>query len=338
MVATRILVLEDAKATGWVQAALPLRGRDAALRGFVAWATGSWVAMVLTALGVGHVFAGRALAPVVAMADEVQRMHAQDLHLRLAAPSQPKDELESLAITFNGLLARLEAAFEARKRFVADASHELKSPLTGIRGALDLIRRRGEGRPAEVKAWASSAINEVDRMERLVASLLDLARADEAGLTIVREPVAMDAKLRDMAATYGLREGQNTPRVTVAVLGPAVVYGDRDRLRQIVLNLVDNAVRATRAGGIVRLECGPSPLPGMVRVSVIDEGVGIPEADLDRIFDRFTRLDAARDRGAGGHGLGLSIVRALVRAHGGQLHVSSALGQGTRFDLDLVSA
>lgn len=335
LVATRRLSLGPSVV--WIQAAMPLRGREAALRGHAWWTLGIWLLLLLGALVVGQAFASRALAPVVAMAKEVEGMQAKHLDLRLATHDPPRDELEALAATFNGLLARLEAAFLARRRFVADASHELKSPLTGIRGTLDLIRRRGEGRPEQVQAWASAAILEADRLGRLVGELLVLAQSDETGIPLQREVIELEPKLRAMAEGYGL-DAQGKARVGLELKGQPKVWGDRDRLRQVLTNLIDNALRATQQRGRVWLEAEASPDGGWVQLSVVDEGQGIPAEDLERIFDRFTRLDAGRARGEGGHGLGLSIVNSLVRAHGGRIEVKSQVGQGSRFTVTLPSA
>jgi signal transduction histidine kinase len=330
LLATLPLTLPERGTLGWVQVAQPLEGQGLTVTRFAVLAGVSWLLFVSAAWALAYFFTGRALAPVVAMTEGVRRMHATDLPWRLPVAQPPQDEIERLGATFNELFERLEIAFDAKRRFVADASHELKSPLTSILGYLRLIRVRGPGHPAEIPAWAEAAARETARLERLVESLLVLARTGEGKLTLERISVDLAAIARQVVAEFEVR----TPRVSFhSGDAPAWILGDPDRLKQIVINLVDNAVRATRDAGEVHVEV--TPVGDQVRLVVSDTGVGMGPEVLPRIFDRFYRADAARDRAQGGTGLGLAITAALVEDHQGRIEVTSTEGVGSRFSVTL---
>jgi signal transduction histidine kinase len=250
---------------------------------------------------------GWALAPV-----EVLRQGAEEISAgqvgRLPVP-EGDDEVHRLGLTLNRMLARLDAARQRQRAFVSDAAHELRSPIASLRTQLEVADHIGE--PASI---ADLSI-EVDRLGRLVDDLLLLARAEESdpGLR-TREPVEVTALLQAVAPA-----GARVP-VTVAPGAPQWTVGDPNALRQVLDNLVTNAVR--HAAGRVTLAAARSA--DRVVVTVTDDGPGIPAADRDRVFDRFTRLDDARARDSGGAGLGLAIVRELVRLHGGSITLSDA--------------
>lgn len=333
LMAAQPLTLPGRGTVGWVQAAYPLQGNTRTLTRFAILAFGSWLLMIAAASLAGYLFAGRALAPVAAMTDEVRRMRVTDLPRRLPVPARPLDELGRLAATFNELFEHLESALEAQRRFVADASHELKSPLTAILGHLQLIRRRGPEHPAAIPGWAEAAEREAGRLTRLVEGLLDLARADEGQLAMARARVDLAALAREVAELFAVI----APRVAYHGDGaPAWVVGDRDRLKQVLINLVDNAVRATREGGEVSLET--LRVGDRVALVVADSGIGMAPTLRENIFKRFYRADAARDRAHGGSGLGLSITAAIVEAHNGEIDVASELGHGSRFRIELAAA
>jgi heavy metal sensor kinase len=325
---TRPLVLSDGRPAGWVQVAYPLARNQRTLNQFIFVEVAGWLTSLLIALVVGLFVAGRALRPVATMTREVREMHSTDLHRRLPVSPHPRDEIGQLASTFNALFDRLETAFEAQRRFVADASHELKSPLTTVRGNLQLLQRHGAENPTEARAWAEAALKEVDRLTRLVNELLALARLGEDS-TLETQPVDLSAIAAEVTTQFTVI----APRVAVATDGPAVVLGHADRLRQVLINLVDNAVRATREGGTVKVRVWRADRE--VRLTVADTGVGIPVADLPRLFDRFYRVDHARGRAQGGTGLGLAITASIVKAHGGTIVVESAPGQGATFTVRL---
>lgn len=295
-------------------------------------AGGIFLGLLLAAIG-GAILADRALSPIDRITQTAQSItHSNDLTRRIEQPKS-RDEVGRLAATFNEMLARIDGIFRAQQQFVGDVSHELRSPLTAIRGNLDLLRR-GAADDADARQEALAAIDsESARMQRLVTDLLLLAQAD-AGFKIRKQPVELDTILLDV---YRLERA--TAKGVNVVLGQedqALVMGDADRLKQLLLNLVDNAIKYTPAGGTVTLSLVRDA--ESVRIAIQDTGVGIPAQDLERIFDRFYRVDKARARdplagSGGGTGLGLAIARWIAEAHGGRLHVESQVGKGSTFSV-----
>ena len=297
---------------------------------------------ILLAMAGGWMMAGRALRPVDQVTAAAARIASGDgtsssLAARLPVPPAD-DELARLSSTFNAMLDRLQASFRAQERFVADASHELRTPLTAIRGNVDVLSRQTRNgsrslMPADLEPALDDIRIESDRMRRLLDDLLLLARSDagEGGqqFPITREAgVRLDAIARDAVRTAGsLTHGQllelEAPR-------PVLIDGDPDRLRQLIMILLDNAIRHTPAGGHVRVAVA-SGADGTVRVAVRDDGEGITPEHLPHVFERFYRADGARGRASGGTGLGLAIARAICRAHGGEIDVKSNPGQGSTF-------
>lgn len=286
-------------------------------------------------LGIGLWLAGRLLRPIAAITATAQQISDRnDLSRRIGITSTPSDEVGRLAETFNGMLARLEAVFATQRQFVADASHELKTPLTAILGHANLVRRHGAADPYVVGEATTAILEEGERMRRLVQSLLHLAQTDSAPVRrsecvnvslIAREVVR---EMMPLAQERGLHL-----QLHEANEREPLIYGSSDELRQVVLNLVDNAFNATATGGSVRLAVTTLIVDGQecIALEVADTGDGIAPDDLVRIFERFYRVDAARARGAGGSGLGLAIGRALVHQHGGSLSAESQLGVGSTF-------
>jgi signal transduction histidine kinase len=225
------------------------------------------------------------------------------------------------------MLGRLERLFEGQKRLVANVSHELRTPLTTIQGNLDLLRRGAAEDPAMRGEAIRAIADETGRMRRILDDLLLLAQAD-AGLKLHLQPVELDTLLLDV-----YRQAQLMAQGVTVRLGAedqALVAGDHDRLRQLLLNLVINALKYTPAGGQVTLRL--SRAAGWVRVEVSDTGIGIGPEDLPHIFERFYRADRSRGR-SGGSGLGLPIAQWIAEAHGGRIEVASQLGQGSAFSL-----
>ena len=297
----------------------------------------------------GWVLADRALRPVDRVTATAARIASGDgsaasLSTRLAVPGSG-DEMERLSSTFNAMLDRLEASFRAQQRFVADASHELRTPLTAIRGNVEVLARQiaavNAGRPdPDLDAAVADMKRESARMGRLLDDLLLLARSDAPGdgTTVIAQPprpVRLDRVAQDAVRTaQPLVAGQ---RLEVVAPEPVTVAGDPDRLLQLVLILLENAVRHTPAGHRIRVEVAP-PERGAVRLVVRDEGEGIAPEHLPHLFDRFYRADGARGRATGGTGLGLAIARAIVRAHGGEIAVASTPGRGSTFTVTLPAA
>jgi two-component system OmpR family sensor kinase len=235
-----------------------------------------------------------------------------------------RDELDRLAATFNEMLTSLEEAYCAQQRFVADASHELRAPLTAIQGNLELLRRHPTMPAAERAESLAEVERESSRLTRLVADLLALARAD-AGMKLSQHSVDLDAiVLESFRAAHQLAQGQ---KLSLDPFEPVRVRGDADRLKQLVLIMLDNALKYTPPGEqvTVGLQC----CQASAEIRICDTGVGISGADLPHVFERFYRADPARSRDPGGTGLGLPIARWIVEQHGGTIELQSQLGQGT---------
>ena len=270
--------------------------------------------LLLMVAAMAYWLTGRALAPVEAIQRRVAGITATDLTARVPVPAAD-DEIKALADTMNAMLARLEAAGQAQLRFVADASHELRSPLASIRAAHEVA----EIHPG-VADWESingDVLAELDRLDRLVADMLLLARVDEHGLGIQRHEVDLDDLVLDEARR--LRQ-QTALQVEVSVT-PVRVNGDRDHLARALRNLTDNA--AHHARDHVQLRLATTETSAVIHV--IDDGPGIPEPERERVFERFVRLDPSRQRPNGGAGLGLAIAREIARAHDGDVTLCTTM-------------
>ena len=281
---------------------------------------------------------GVAVRPITMIISELEAItDGRSLHRRLGGADAVGDELARLTSTLNAMIGRLENSFGGLRRFTADASHELKTPLTVLRASIEraMMARRGSNEQME---YLEQALNEVTRMADLVNSLLSLARADEGRFDLVRDVVPFDAMLRDIAETATILGEPNGIAVAVTECQPLIVHGDAPRLRQLLLNLVENAIKYTSVGGTVELSLASEE--GSAVLTVKDSGMGISAADLPFIFERFWRADRARSRvsGRGGTGLGLAISQYIAQAHGGTLTAQSRLGRGSTFTLTLPGA
>jgi signal transduction histidine kinase len=287
---------------------------------------------VLLAGAGAWLLAGAVLRPVERMRRQTAQISDQDLGRRLAVPST-RDEIAALGTTMNALLTRLQEALERERGFVADAGHELRTPLAILRTELELAARPGRSRDDLVEA-VTVAGEETDRLIRLAEDLLLLARADNRQLSLRAEPVALPDLLATAARGAATRAASRG--VAVVVHGPSElpVPADPDRLRQAVDNLLDNATRHAPAGSTVDVTLS-TPWPGVVAVEVADRGPGFPPEFLPRAFERFQRAEAARGRDSGGTGLGLSIVRAILAAHGGAATAGNRPGGGASVCIEL---
>jgi signal transduction histidine kinase len=267
---------------------------------------------------------GAALRPVEALRRGAEEITGAGGPGQLPQP-EAHDEIHRLAVTLNDMLSRLEAARSRQRAFVADAAHELRSPLTNMRTQLEVAQRLGDR--TEWPAVADDLLADTERLSRLVEDLLLLARADDpAAIEAARRraaPVELGELVADVAGRFS-----SPPVVVQPAERPCWVSGDADALCRVILNLIDNAVRHTRTRVVVEVvAAGLRGAAGEVdqhMITVTDDGPGIPAADRERVFDRFTRLDDARARDAGGAGLGLAIVRELVRRHGGTVRLADA--------------
>ena len=293
---------------------------------------------MLVAVMLGAWIARRALEPVDRLITEVREItDGRSLHRRLAEP-MVKDEIGRLSETLNQMMARLERSFTALRRFTADASHELKTPLTVLRAGVERAVTTA-GLPQETLAVLEETLQEVNRMTELVDALLTLARADEGRAPLHREPVDLRAIVEETTETGELLAEAAGVKMSVAMPpSPVVVSVDRSRIRQLLLNLVTNAVKYTPRGGYVKLALGQAD--GQVTLAVADTGIGIAPGDVPHIFDRFWRADSARTRTGArpGTGLGLAISKWIAEAHGGTIEVQSRPGRGTTFTVTLPEA
>ncbi len=296
-------------------------------------ALGFPMALLLAGFG-GYALARKALGPVDAMTDKAERISAERLNQRLAVEN-PHDELGKLASVFNAMLSRLEAAFNQLRRFTADASHELRTPLTAIRSVGE-VALQDQKSPAEYRDVIGSMLEEVDRLTRLVESLLVLSRADAGHVQLQRAHVSLLALAQEASALVEVLAEEKRQHVAVEGDTRPVVSADRLILRQAVVNLVDNAIKYSPADSRILVYVCASD-NGHATLEVTDQGPGVPPEHSSHIFDRFYRMDAARSREWGGAGLGLSIARWAVQAHGGEIGVRSAGAQGSTFWIRLPS-
>ena len=287
------------------------------------------VALALTAMLLSGVAAwvmtGRALAPLSTMTQvATQITRADDLSRRISLPNRSDDEVGELIGAFNATLERLEQLFNMQRRFLADVSHELRTPLTVIKGNVGLVRKFGADEES-----LSSIENEVDRLTRMVGDLLLLAKAESGAVLFDMTPVELDTIVFEVMKQMHVLAGERV-HLHLTGIDQIQVNGDHDRLKQVMLNLVGNAVQYTPTGGQVTLKL--ERIDHQACFTVSDTGPGIPTEDLPHIFERFYRGEKSRTRKqSGGFGLGLSIAYWIVRSHGGTIDVESQEGQGTTF-------
>ena len=286
---------------------------------------------LMAALAGGWFLARRALRPVEAITLAAQRIAAGDLTQRLTVPPS-SDEVGRLAVTFNEMIARLEASFRQVRQFTTDASHELRTPLTVMKGETELALRRPRS-AEDYQRVLESSLEEIDRMTRIVDELLFLSRADLGEVKLESIPVRLDTLVEDIHRQATLLGQEQDVQVTLGTVTPATVRGDELRLRELLLNLVDNAIKYSQPGGKVEISLVTEGT--IARLSVLDHGIGIPPEAQRRIFDRFYRTDAARAHAKKGTGLGLSICKWIAEAHHGRIEVQSTEGEGSRFTVVL---
>ncbi|MBN8639135.1 MAG: HAMP domain-containing histidine kinase [Anaerolineae bacterium] len=311
-----------------LQAATAFDAVNLATKGLLAILIGSMTLAVFGSIGISLLLAERALKPIDSVTRAAAKITAaDDLKTRLDWTG-PEDEIGRLVQVFNGVMERLEHLFSVQQRFVADVSHELRTPLTAIRGHVDLIKRYGMDKDS-----LDAIESEVERMSRLVSDLLLLAKADYGGLTLNAEPVDLDVIVGETLREARALASNRDLKITVLNFEPVRVSGDPDRLKQLLLNLTSNAIKFTPDGGQIILNLSRTETDAVLEVA--DNGIGIAAEDLKRIFDRFYQAEPSRVRKGEGAGLGLSIARWIVDAHGGKITVTSEVGVGTTFTVTL---
>ena len=289
------------------------------------------IVLVLAALS-GWLLARRALRPVSQTADAVKRIGDRNLHERLPEPGT-RDEIDQLIKVFNDLLARLDRAFDLQRRFTSDASHEIGTPLTVLKGNTEvaLLERHSA---EDYEAILRSNLEEIERLSKLISNLLLLARSDAGEPQITRDIVSLNALVAAVCTRVSPLAQERKIEFDATVSTPAFIEGDPVALQQILFNLIGNALRYTPSGGQVRINVGRAS-DSLAKVEISDTGLGIPEDELPHIFDRFYRGKNVRTHEPSGSGLGLAICQTLAAAHGGRIDVESHLGRGSRFTLIL---
>jgi len=304
-------------------------GEDMVSRLMFVMLIGSPLAVAVSMLG-GWVLAGRALRPVDSITLAAQRITGGDLTQRIHTTS--KDEIGRLASTFNDMIARLETSIRQTQQFSADASHELRTPLTITKGETELALRKPRS-PDTYRAVLESNLEEIDRMSRIVDELLFLSRADLGEITMTSGPVQLDTVVREIQSQAMVLGNERGIETILEHSEPVQVLGDEWRLRELVLNVVDNAVKYSPPGGTVQLSI--TTTDGRAQIVVQDHGIGIAPDEQREIFDRFHRTDAARAHAQQGTGLGLAICNWIAEAHHGTIEIDSVVGQGSRFTISL---
>lgn len=312
-----------------LQVAAPLDAHDATLR------NAGLLLLGIVLVGSGMTFVGawwladRAVQPVVEIVDQAEEIGAGTLKRRIGAYADSR-EYQRLVQVLNDMLDRLEAAFEAQRRFTADASHELRSPLTALRGELELARRK-ERSPDEYRRVIDSALEEAERLSRTAEDLLTLARTDAGVMKPRLVPVDLGEVAREVGERLERAARDRGVELEIEADGGPTVVADADLVGRLVRNLVENAIKYTPRDGTVRLEIDREDDAGLVIVE--DTGPGIPEKEIGRIFDRFHRVGDSRtpERDGGGAGLGLAIARSIAEVQGGSLTAANRPAGGARF-------
>ncbi len=287
--------------------------------------------VLLVAMGGGYILVGRAMGPMVQVARSAELITLHSLNEQL--PIAPTgDELEQLSLALNRMISRLREAFQQSQRFMADASHELRTPLAALRGELEHALEQASARP-ELRDKIGSALEEVDRLGKIVQTLLAISRLDAGEAQQEWRPFDLARLAAETAGQMYLLADDKGISFNCNVDGEARVEGDRARIKQVVVNLLDNAIKYTPQGGSVHLNVRSREAHAVLEVA--DTGIGIPAAALPHVFDRFYRVDDARSRDAGGAGLGLAIVKSICTAHGGRVEVESQEGKGSVFRVEL---
>jgi heavy metal sensor kinase len=324
-------VREAGRVSSLIQVGMSLESVAVARRRFLLVMATVLPLALLFAGGGGWLLAQRALRPVDRMTDAARRISAEHLDERLDTTGSG-DELDRLAATLNEMLGRLDAAFRQVRQFSADASHELQTPLTILKGELEVALRVPRS-PDEYQRVLASALEESERIARLVEGLLLLSRADAGVLRMDRQPVDLAELVAEVGeSAWVLAEAQGVALEFKSV-APVTIDGDRAHLRRLLLNLVDNGIKYTPAGGRVALSLQCDGEWAALRVA--DTGTGLAPEEQERIFQRFYRTPEAVAQGKEGSGLGLCIARSIAEAHGGRICVESSPGHGSTFTVFL---
>jgi heavy metal sensor kinase len=329
---------EHNQVTKIVQVASSLEGVEEALNTlFIILIIAVPLTLMVASLG-GQFLAEKALKPVDQVTQTARLITSQNLNQRIMPP-RVKDEIARLVETFNEMISRLDQSFRQIKQFTADASHELKTPLTILKGEVEVALRK-ERASREYEQTLRSNLEEINRMSQIVDDLLWLSRADSGEMRLDKEKINLGDILNEVVAQMRILSQSKNIHMETSNHQPEIhIVGDALRIRELFMNLIDNGIKYTEEGGLVRITLMSDALSDATRrgqiefakVTVSDTGMGITREDQERIFDRFFRVDKARSRERGGSGLGLSICKWIVEAHQGEIKVHSELGKGSSF-------
>ena len=324
-------VIDSGRVIGVVRIGMSLMSLSRTLSNFLLIMAALFpLALALAGWG-GWFLAHRALSPVDRMTQTARKIKAGQLHARLETTGA-NDELDRLADTLNEMLGRLESAFTEMRQFTADASHELQTPLTILRGEIEVALRSTRSAD-EYTDVLKSALEEIQRISVLVEGLLLLARSDAGMLRMDRAPVDLVLVAEEVMGRLGPRAAAKAVTLAFGQIEPLEVSGDLVHLRRLLFNLVDNAIKYTREKGTVRVTITRGD--GLAAVAVEDTGIGIPPEEQQKVFQRFYRSADARSQAEGGSGLGLSIVKSIAEAHEGRVELASEPGGGSVFKVYL---
>jgi two-component system OmpR family sensor kinase len=324
-------IIESGRIVNMVQVGMSLKNMHETRRSFLIITLVILPVALLLAGGGGWLLARRALKPVDNMTEAADRISAEALSDRLEETGAG-DELDHLAKTLNSMLGRLDAAFSQIRRFSADASHELQTPLTILKGELE-VALRSQRTPEEYQGILNSALEEIDRIAHLVEGLLLLSRADAGVLRMDRKPVDLSQVVKEIHDKAKILADARGVILQLDHVEPVSILGDDERLRRLLLNLVENGIKYTPAGGQVTLSLKKEQNGALIEIA--DTGIGIPFDEQEQIFQPFYRANEARAQGEGGVGLGLSIAGSIAEAHQGRIEVESTPGQRTVFTVFL---
>jgi heavy metal sensor kinase len=286
------------------------------------------LAIIITGL-IGAFLTKIALSPVDRIIRTVQKITAENLKLRIQIPDT-RDEIQRLAMTFNDMLERLERAFSSQKHFIQDASHELKTPLTILQGELEVALKNIRS-PHEYEEVLQSSLEEIKRITDIVEELLMLARFEDQNADLVLSCFNMRQLIEEAVDEVSVLATQKEINLVHAADGPIMITGDKENLKKVLLNILDNAIKYTLPGGEVSVHASVSV--NTIDITIADTGIGIPSHDVPHIFDRFYRVD--KSRSSYGFGLGLPIAKTIVEAHHGTMSAQSTLHNGTRITIIL---
>lgn len=286
---------------------------------------------ILCSILIARYISRRMLQPVDAIREAAERISIEDLSQRIDVTG-PEDEMKELSVTFNSMIDRLEQSFHRQNQFISDASHELRTPISVIQGYANLINRWGKSDPDILQESIDSILSETEHMSSLIRKLLFLAKGEQNKVLVQKQVMALDEIVYDLEKEMEVLETKHT--VHIEKKETVRIYADPDLIKQLLWIYLENAMKYTKEDGNITLKVWKEK--GFAYVSVTDDGAGIDKKDLDKIFDRFYRVDQSRNKEISGTGLGLSIAKWIVDSLGGEVSVTSDVGQGTTFTTKFV--